>query len=267
VHSWHRHKTRYNVFMYRTLAIAVLFAAAVSASRLEGQTRAMQRPSAPTRMSVGPRLRVVRPAPSGFGAMSPRSFTRQALPVGRVPVHHQLCSHIFSSSSWLSEREAIGEEGPRFEERGELPSEERAEELTEELIGESVFLPYSVYAATPYYQVAEQTPAYLAQRNSDLAREIDQLRDEVERLREEQASREQARQAALQPRPPVEEKTPTTILVFRDGRRSEIQNYAIVGQTLWVFTERRAHKMPVADLDLEATKNVNDDRDVEFRLP
>jgi hypothetical protein len=167
----------------------------------------------------------------------------------------------------LSEREAIGEEGPRFEERGELPSEERAEELTEELIGESVFLPYSVYAATPYYQVAEQTPAYLAQRNSDLAREIDQLRDEVERLREEQASREQARQAALQPRPPVEEKAPTTILVFRDGRRSEIQNYAIVGQTLWVFTERRAHKMPVADLDLEATKNVNDDRDVEFRLP
>jgi hypothetical protein len=25
--------------------------------------------------------------------------------------------------------------------------------------------------------------------------------------------------------------------------------------------------MPVADLDLEATKNVNDDRDVEFRIP
>jgi hypothetical protein len=257
--------TRYNMVMYRTLAIAVLFAAAVSPSRLEGQTRAVQRPSVSAHMSVG-RLRVVRPAPSGFGVMSPRPFTRQALPVGRVPVHQHLRSHIFSGSSWLSEREPIAEEEPRFEERAELPSEERAEELTEELIGEPVFLPYPVYAA-PYYQVTEQTPTNLAQRNSDLAREIDQLRDEVERLREEQVSREQARQAALQPRAPVEEKAPTTILVFRDGRRSEIQNYAIVGQTLWVFTERRAHKMPVADLDLEATKNVNDDRDVEFRLP
>jgi hypothetical protein len=96
---------------------------------------------------------------------------------------------------------------------------------------------------------------------------IDQLRDEVTRLREEPVSREQARQATVQPRPSVEEKTPTTILVFRDGRRSEVQNYAIVGPTLRVFTERRAHKMPIADLDLEATKNVNDDRGVEFRLP
>jgi hypothetical protein len=158
-----------------------------------------------------------------------------------------------------------------FEEQAESPSEEQAEELTEELIRGTGFLPYPVYTTPyytePYYQVAEQTPATVADREGDLFRQVDRLRDEVRRLREEQASRGQAPQAALQPRPPVEEKAPTTILVFRDGGRREIQNYAIVGQTLWVFTERRAHKVPVADLDLEATKNANDDRGVEFRLP
>jgi hypothetical protein len=106
-----------------------------------------------------------------------------------------------------------------------------------------------------------------ADRESDLAREIDRLRDEVERMREEQLSREQARQAAPQPRPSVEDKPAPTILVFRDGRRSEAQNFAIVGQTLWVFTVQRARKIPVSDLDLEATKEVNADRGVDFRLP
>jgi hypothetical protein len=38
------------------------------------------------------------------------------------------------------------------------------------------------------------------------------------------------------------------VLMFRDGHRSEVQNYGIVGLTLWVFTERHAKKYPVGDL-------------------
>jgi len=129
-----------------------------------------------------------------------------------------------------------------------------------------VFLPYPVYTA-PYYQVAEQTPSTVAYQGGDLSRQVERLTDEVERLREEQASREQARQAALQPRPSVEDKAARTILVFRDGRRSEVKNFAIVGQTLWVFTEQRARKIPVSDLNVEATKEVNAGRGVDFRLP
>ncbi len=103
--------------------------------------------------------------------------------------------------------------------------------------------------------------------DTDLAREVDRLRDEIERLRDEERSREETRQQASQPRPSGEEKTATTILVFRDGRRREIQNYAIVGQTLWELTEQRARKMPVSDLDVEATRKLNADRGVEFRIP
>jgi len=67
--------------------------------------------------------------------------------------------------------------------------------------------------------------------------------------------------------PSAEENVPSTILVFRDGHRSEVRNYAIVGQTLWVFTQQRARKIPVSDLDVEATKKVNAGRGVEVPLP
>jgi hypothetical protein len=158
------------------------------------------------------------------------------------------------------------EEGQPFEERAELPSEERDEELIEELIGQTVFLPYPVYAAAPYDQVDEQTLAS-EDRESDLAREVGRLRYEVERLRAERVSPEPAHLATPPSRPSVREKRSSTVLAFRDGRRSEIQNYAIVGQTLWVFTEQRARKIPVDDLDLEATAKENAARGVDFLLP
>jgi hypothetical protein len=53
---------------------------------------------------------------------------------------------------------------------------------------------------------------------------------------------------------------------FRDGSRSEVQNFAIVGQTLWVFNTQRARKIRISDLDLEARREVNADRGIDFRL-
>jgi hypothetical protein len=58
-----------------------------------------------------------------------------------------------------------------------------------------------------------------------------------------------------------------TVLVYRDGQRAEIQNYAIVGQTLWVFSEQRASKVPLAQLDLDATQKANEERGIEFVVP
>ena len=61
--------------------------------------------------------------------------------------------------------------------------------------------------------------------------------------------------------------SPATVLVFRDRRQQEVQNYAIVGQTLWAFTSGRTQKIPLADLDVAATEKANDDRGVTFRVP
>jgi hypothetical protein len=61
--------------------------------------------------------------------------------------------------------------------------------------------------------------------------------------------------------------TPATMLIFRDRHLQEVQNYAIVGSTVWVFGAQRTQKISVADLDLPATAKANDGRGVEFRVP
>ena len=57
------------------------------------------------------------------------------------------------------------------------------------------------------------------------------------------------------------------MLVFRDKHTQEVQNYAIVGGTLWIFSEQRATKLPLSWLDIEATTKANDDRGVDFQVP
>ena len=95
---------------------------------------------------------------------------------------------------------------------------------------------------------------------------MQRLSQQIEELRAEQATRLSAQtrpQPQSEPGPPA---IPTT-LVFRDGRRIEIQNYAIVGQTLWVLEERVSTKISLSELDLEATQRENRGRGVRFRLP
>ncbi|MGA9389682.1 MAG: hypothetical protein WBV69_04470 [Candidatus Sulfotelmatobacter sp.] len=58
-----------------------------------------------------------------------------------------------------------------------------------------------------------------------------------------------------------------TVLVFRDQHKEEVQNYAIVGQTLWNFAPQHTQKIPLSDLDLPATEKANEDRGVSFRVP
>ena len=65
---------------------------------------------------------------------------------------------------------------------------------------------------------------------------------------------------------PPEPAVPT-ILVFRDQHKQEVQNYAIVGQTLWAFSAGRTQKIPLASLDVTATEKANDDRGVAFHVP
>jgi hypothetical protein len=73
------------------------------------------------------------------------------------------------------------------------------------------------------------------------------------------------------PPPPRQEASstavPATVLVFRDQRKQEVQNYAIVGQTLWIFSPERTQKIPLADVDIDATQKANDARGIDFRVP
>jgi hypothetical protein len=75
--------------------------------------------------------------------------------------------------------------------------------------------------------------------------------------------RTQSEDADLAPEPP---QVPT-LLIFKDGRKVELENYAIVGDTLFDLTPGHTRKVAVADLDLDSTRKQNDDRGVSFQLP
>lgn len=115
------------------------------------------------------------------------------------------------------------------------------------------------------------------ERERALASQMNELNLREQRLlQEEEAAR--ARQAqgtdfrrAQEPQRGAEAKgeqpQQPTLLVFRDQHKREIQNYAIVDHTLWNLTPQRAEKIPLSELDLDATAKANEERGIEFQLP
>ncbi len=136
---------------------------------------------------------------------------------------------------------------------------------------------YPAYYGGDFYSTADYYPSYdyygpsYSSAQNDIAQQQqdrDRLEDEVARLREQRES--QQREARDTPMPEHESKsvisTPT-LLVFRDKHTQEVQNYAIVGGTLWIFSEQKATKLPLSWLDIEATTKANEDRGVNFQVP
>ena len=103
-----------------------------------------------------------------------------------------------------------------------------------------------------------------------LANEMNQQSVEEQRQRRQE---EQDSHTRSDPQPQTREDThadppaPSTVLVFRDQHRQEVQNYSIMGTTLWVFAPQSTQKISLASLDISATTKANDDRGVDFRLP
>jgi TolA-binding protein len=156
----------------------------------------------------------------------------------------------------------------------------------------------------PSVQPTDAQPAVQSAAEVDLAAEVQQLRDQIDQLQSQvarlssiveqlQANRpgpdnapvaarapkkssstptSKKSTAAIAPAPAAtgeipEEKTPLTVLVFQDGHRTEARNYAIIGQTLWIYTDQDSKKVPLAELDVNATKSANSDRGIVFQVP
>lgn len=84
--------------------------------------------------------------------------------------------------------------------------------------------------------------------------------------------REPAHEEAVQPKsapaPQPEDAGPPTTLVYRDGHKTELRNYAIVGTDLLDLTRSPVIKrIPLASLDLNATRHENEENGVDFYLP
>ena len=116
-------------------------------------------------------------------------------------------------------------------------------------------------------------------RQYDMANEMNAQSLEQQRMfREEEQAGDQDAYApqrperatadpALRPEPEGQSIISPTVLVFRDQHRQEVNNYAIVGNTLWNFVPAHTQKIALAQLDVPATEKVNEDRGVTFRVP
>jgi hypothetical protein len=69
------------------------------------------------------------------------------------------------------------------------------------------------------------------------------------------------------PNPPPPPEQEPTILVFRDGNRLTVRNYAIVGSYLYNFSGAGPRKIALSSLDLDSTIRVNDERGILFNVP
>ena len=114
-------------------------------------------------------------------------------------------------------------------------------------------------SSSPADSDSQQALADEQRRNAELAAA---LADQQDRESEPPPARE------YQCGPPnVRDDTPRTILIFSNGVHAEIQNYAIMGDTLYDFSAQRTRKILLSQLDLYATIKANDDRGIEFRVP
>jgi hypothetical protein len=120
-----------------------------------------------------------------------------------------------------------------------------------------------------YYSAPAPQAAPVESNNGNdvqVAVALQRLSDEMESMREEQARQATAARASgasISARQPDGAAT----FVFRDGRRIVTQNYAIAGQTLWLLSEHTARKVSLADLDFQATDQVNSANGVDLRIP
>lgn len=63
------------------------------------------------------------------------------------------------------------------------------------------------------------------------------------------------------------DNAPATVFIFKDGHKIETQNYAIVGETLFDFSNNAMRKINLTDLDFDATRKANNDLGITVKLP
>lgn len=111
-----------------------------------------------------------------------------------------------------------------------------------------------------------------AQEKEYLSNQVQSLKDELHSLREQQVSMEShAPPGAEQPGQPLPQAQshpqpafPPTVFIYRDGHEMEARDYAIFGETLWVFDGQSARKFALSDFNIAASRQVNEEHGVEF---
>jgi hypothetical protein len=108
-----------------------------------------------------------------------------------------------------------------------------------------------------------------AMRDQGASRYGEHYTDSRERRREqpqEERKSQPSEESDTQAPAPVEDKTPATVFIFKDGHQLETKNYAIMGGTLFDFSSKVLRKIQMDEIDSAATLKANDDRGVVMKL-
>jgi len=237
-------KSRYYKPMKRLCVIAVLIAFACLTQIAQSQVLIV--PPSVTSLAPG---RQFLPGPS-VTSLGPRGFDNVPVLLGNRNFHQR---HFFNGRGVRSGFATIGS-GPIF-----VPYPVPAYPMYSE--------PESVPAVSPetsqtYVPDANYDGEYVLVRPRQLGAERYAPRPEPQPA----PSPTPAASASLQPTHNVEPQ-PSTVLVFKDGHKLEINNYVIQGKTLFNLGDNGPRKISLADLDLSATEAENDNNGVEFSLP
>jgi hypothetical protein len=134
------------------------------------------------------------------------------------------------------------------------------------------YYPYDYSAPPPQYYPPDYygmaAPQTSTQENANdvyLAQMLQKLSDEVEDLKKSDQKSHTGSAVALGPK--ADNAGPAAVFIFHDGTRISTHNYAIAGQTIWVFSETQARKFRLSDLDRAATEQANAVNGIELRLP
>jgi hypothetical protein len=108
--------------------------------------------------------------------------------------------------------------------------------------------------------------AYLQGARDALAQEKDK---DSARTKPSPAKRDPfAPSAKNDPEPKAEaDSAPATVFIFKDGRKIETKNFAIMGTTLYDMSGPTLRKVQLTGLDTEATMKANDGNGITIKLP
>lgn len=111
--------------------------------------------------------------------------------------------------------------------------------------------------------MSHQTDSRYGEHYTD-SRERRRQQPQQERNSEKQS--QPSDDSAAQVPVPIEDKTPATVFIFKDGHQLETKNYAIMGGTLFDFSSKILKKIQMDEIDSAATLKANDDRGAVVKL-
>lgn len=130
------------------------------------------------------------------------------------------------------------------------------------------YYPFLDYGSAPYggapYDVPEGDPnadaAFMAQ--NALGEQVQRLTAELDQLRYGSQMLPQSATAG-HPSDAAPPALPITV-ILRNGQKLQVENYAVMGQTLWDFSKQPVRKIPLSSIDVAASTQATAASGAEF---